>query len=100
MARAGLQYTNRSDLTAKGSRTGFLTHAPSGVNERPHMPGIRFFLMPLATQEAGSGEIQRAFFVEPHVADQQNPQKHQHGEQRENRKMSREPRAKQDGPGK
>src|SRR5258708_8328022 len=47
-----------------------------------------------------SGEIERAFLVEPAISDQENAEKNKHREQREGNKMLSKPRAKQDGPGK
>src|SRR5260370_7269935 len=47
-----------------------------------------------------SGEIKRAFLVEPAISDEENAEKNKHREQREGNKMLSKPHAKQDGPGK
>jgi hypothetical protein len=47
-----------------------------------------------------SREVERAFFVEPDVSDEENAKKNEHGQEREGRKMRGEPPTKQDGPGK
>jgi len=50
--------------------------------------------------EMESGEIERAFLVEPAISDEENAEKNKHREQREGNQMLSKPRAKQDGPGK
>jgi hypothetical protein len=57
------------------------------------------FRAEISAGQKESGEVERALFVQPDVADQEDAEKNEHREQREGGQMMREPRAKQDGPG-
>ncbi len=58
------------------------------------------FCAEISAGQKNSGEVERALFVQPDVADQEDAEKNEHGKQSKGGQMRHKPGAKQDGPGK